>query len=46
MALDTGVGYDDIKKNVTASQKYKQVKTDIKKLEKKLKNNTCIFLFR
>ena len=35
MALDTGVGYDDIKKNVTASQKYKQVKTDIKKLEKK-----------
>jgi hypothetical protein len=35
MALDATVGYDDIKKNVTASQKYKQVKTDIKKLEKK-----------
>lgn len=39
MALDTSDGYDKIKKNVTTSQKYNQVKKDIKELEKNSGNS-------
>ena len=35
MALDTDDGYDKIKKNVSVSKKYVEVKKDIKKLKKK-----------
>jgi hypothetical protein len=39
MALDTNDGFNEIKKNITTSQKYNQIKKDIKELEKNTGNS-------